>query len=126
MKELVSNIVTENFSIKEVTLNSITDAAKSAEFCVDMTDCKGDVLLVVDAAASTAAITMLVYGGDYATKRADATYTITAGKRMFISISSGETMQVDGKVHLKLTATANLSTLNTTIGVYKQRLVTNY
>lgn len=126
MKAMVCNTVTGNFLAETLVYNAINDAAPTGEYTVDLTDCKGEVDLLVDASASTAAVTMTICGGDYVGKMADTTYTLAAGDCKRISISSAETMKTDGTLHIKWTATANLSTLGVRAAVLKRRYVTNH
>ncbi len=121
-----ANTVTENFLMKELVYQEINDAATEGEYTVDMTDCKGELDLLLDATDNTADVTMTICGGAYPGGMPDTAYTIPKGTCQTISISSGETMKTDGLLHLLFSAGANLGTLHTRIAVLKRRYVTNH
>ncbi len=114
---MTCNIITKNFVLEELVYNEI----KSAEAAVDMTECKGEIDLILDASAVSANATVTVCGGDYVGKQPDLSFTVPAGTVKRISISSGEAMKTDGCVHL---AFANYTGLK--VAVLARRYVTNY
>lgn len=113
---LTSNLVKANFLLEDFLFNDITDGT----YTVDLTDCKGEIDLVIDAAGASAEATVTVIGGEYVGKLKDTAYTVPAGSCKRISISSGETMQRDGNLHLQF---ANASGVR--VAVLKRRYVNN-
>ncbi len=114
---MTCNTVTKNFVLEDFVFNTVIEA----EAAIDMTDCKGEMDLILDASALSADATVTVLGGDYVGKQPDAAFTVPKGTCKRISISSGETAKTDGCVHL---AFANYTGLK--LGVLKRRYVTNY
>ena len=123
---LNGNVITKDFDPKELTFTSVTSTTKTAEYTLDMTDCKGSADLIVDCAASSTDVTLTVCGGSYPAAMADKAFTLTAGKCYIVGISSGETMQSDGCVHFKISSTASLVTLSLKLAAVKDRYVTNH
>jgi len=113
---MTRNIITKNFVLEELVYNEIT----SAEATVDMSDCKGEIDLILDATGASD-VTVTVCGGDYVGKMNDTQYTVPAGSVQRISLSSGETKQTDGCVHL---AFANYAGLK--LAVLARRYVENH
>lgn len=114
---LISNTVKENFLLEDFVYNEITDGSHT----LDMTDCKGEIDLVIDASGASSNATLTVLGGEYVGKMRDTAYTVPAGSCKRISISSGETMQRDGNLHVQLENSSGVR-----IAVMKRRYVTNY
>lgn len=115
---LTSNLVKGNFTLGTFTYNTLT----SADCTLDMTDCKGEILLVLDASACSANTQMTVCAGDYPGKMPDTVYTVPAGSVQYLAVSSGETMKTDGCLHL--TFAGGYSSLR--VAAVKQRYVTNH
>ena len=113
---MTCNTITKNFVLEDFVSESI----ESAEVAIDMTDCKGEIDLIIDATGSTDA-SVTVCGGDYVSKIKDLTLEIPAGTHKRISISSGETVKSDGCVHLVFSNYAGLK-----LAVLKRRYVTNH
>lgn len=114
---MTCNTVTKNFVLEDFVFNSVIEA----ETAIDMTDCKGEIDLILDASAVSANATVTVCGGDCVGKQPDLSFTVPAGTVKRISISSGETVKTDGCVHL---AFANYTGLK--VGVLKRRYVTSH
>lgn len=114
---MTCNTVTKNFVLEDFVFNSVIEA----ETAIDMTDCKGEIDVILDASAASADASVTVCGGDYVGKTDDALYTVPAGTVKRISISSGETVKTDGCVHF---AFANYTGLK--VAVLKRRYVENH
>ena len=113
---MTCNTITKNFVLEDFVFNTVIEANAA----IDMTDCKGEIDLIIDATgASDASVT--VCGGDYVGKMPDMQFDIPAGSCKRISISSGETIKADGCVHL---AFANYTGLK--LAVLKRRYVTSH
>lgn len=114
---MTCNIITKNFVLEDLVYNEI----KSAEAAIDMTDCKGEIDVILDASEASADVSVTVCGGDYVGKMDDTVYTVPEGTVKRISISSGETVKTDGCVHL---AFANYTGLK--VAVLGRRYVENH
>lgn len=115
MTKLQDNLICENFKPEELTFASCS----AAEYAVDMTDCKEEVQLILDAADASSAVTLVMKPGDYPMKSKERSYEIPAGSCKLLSISGGETMQSDGMAHFTLNG-------NLRVAVLKRRFVTNH
>ena len=113
---MTSNIITKNFVPFELVFDTV-----SASETIDFTECKGEIDLILDTTGASSDATLTVCGGDYVGKRNDTQYIIPKGSVQCISISSGETMQADGCLHL---AFANYTGVQ--LAVLARRYVTNH
>lgn len=114
---LNATYVNKNFAVSHVAFTAV----EQGDHTVDLTDCKEELLLLLDASECTDAVTVTMEAGDYASARAIPPLTVPAGGVEMIPVSTGEVMQADGCLHLTLGACTGL-----TAAVLKKRYVTNH
>ena len=113
---MTCNTITKNFVLEDLVFETVS----SAEAAIDMTDCKGEIDLLIDATGTTDA-SFTLCGGDYVGKTDDMQFVVPAGTFKRISISSGEVIKADGCVHLTFGQYAGVK-----LAVLKRRYVTSH
>jgi hypothetical protein len=92
-----------------------------ADCTVDLTDCKEELLLLLDTSACGGAVTVSMEAGDYASARCIREISVAKGGVAMIPVSTGEVMQADGCLHVTFGGYDGL-----TAAVLKKRYVTNH
>ncbi len=124
MAKLNDTLVCENFKLEDFVFTSLTGEAANTDYTVDMTGCKEEVQLIVDALNSDVNVALDLEVGDYPTKSGAQSYVIPPRSCKYISLSGGEVMQSDGMAHLHVGGLTGSSTLR--VAVLKRRFVTNH
>lgn len=93
---LNATYVNKNFAVSQVAFTPVTQA----ECTVDLTDCKEEILLLLDTSDCGSAVTVNVAAGNYAMAKTISPLTVPAGGVEMIPVSTGEVMQKDGCLHL--------------------------
>ncbi len=124
MAKLNDTLVCENFKLEDFVFNPLTGSAANTDYTVDMTDCKEEVQLIVDASDSAANVSLDLEAGGYPTKSRAKSYVIPPRSCKYISLSGGEVMQSDGMAHFRVSGLTDSSTLR--VAVLKRRFVTNH
>jgi len=114
---LNATYIHKNFAPSQVAFTPVTQA----ECTLDLTDCKEEPILLVDASKCTSDVTLTMAAGDYASAKAIPAITVPAGGVSMIPVSTGEVMQADGCLHLTFASFSGA-----TAAVLKKRYVTNH
>ena len=80
--------------------SQVTFAPAQAECTLSLTDCKEEILLLVDTTDCSGATSVTLAGGDFASAKPDVTLTVPAGSIYMIPVSTGEVMKADGCLHI--------------------------
>ena len=80
--------------------SQVTFAPVEASCTLSLTDCKEEILLLVDTTDCGGETTVTLEGGDYASAKPDMTLSVPAGSIYMIPVSTGEVMQADGCLHI--------------------------
>ena len=114
---LNATYVSKNFAASQVAFTPVTQADST----VDLTDCKEELLLLLDTSACGGAVTVSMEAGDYASARCIREISVAKGGVAMIPVSTGEVMQADGCLHVTFGGYDGL-----TAAVLKKRYVTNH
>lgn len=114
---LNATYVNKNFALSQVAFDTVSQG----ECTVDLTDCKEELLLLLDTAGCGADVTVTVAPGDYASAKLIPAFTVPRGGVEMIPVSTGEVMQADGCMHLTFGSCDGLKA-----AVLKKRYVTNH
>lgn len=92
--------------INATYINKLFDASQvvfapaEAACTLELTDCKEEILLLVDTTSCGGDTTVTLEGGDYASAKPDVILTVPAGSVYMIPVSTGEVMKTDGCLHM--------------------------
>lgn len=114
---LNATYIHKNFAPAQVAFTPVTQA----EVTLDLTDCKEEPVILVNATACASDVTVTMAAGDYASAKAIPAITVPAGGISMIPVSTGEVMQADGCLHLTFA-----SFDGATAAVLKKRYVINH
>lgn len=105
------------FDVSQVTF------APAEEVCtLDLTDCKEEILLLVDTSDCSGETSVTLEGGDYASAKPDVTLAVPAGSVYLLPVSTGEVMKADGCLHI----TFGGSYGSAAVGALKKCFVVNH
>ncbi len=124
MVKMQETIICENFYLGLAKFVTMFGTAGNTDYTFDMTDCKDEAILIVDTTYSAVDIVLEIEAGDYPTKSKGYSYDLAARDKFYISISGGEVMQSDGKVHFRVSGLTDSN--NLCLAVLKKRMVTNH
>ncbi len=105
------------FDVSQVAFSSA-----EANCTLDLTDCKDEILLLVDTTGCSGAATVTLSGGDYASAKPAMTLTVPAGGVNMLPVSTGEVMKTDGCLYITFGGAYS----GATVGALKKRFVINH
>jgi hypothetical protein len=103
-------------------VSKVVFAPAEASCTLELTDCKEELLLLVDTTDCSGDTTLTLEGGDYASAKPELTLAVPAGSIYMIPVSTGEVMKTDGCLHL----TFGGSYSGASVGALKKCFVVNH